>query len=104
MTPTIAEDYQKVAPKPVGVVVNAALYEAPSPTSVHQPIRLVHVGATMLEHGLEETVETVATCGANVQLDYYLILGDTALLNQLKDMTFASKGKVRILARSPMQI
>lgn len=101
VTPTIAEHYQRLAHKSVGVVVNAAPYEDYSPTPVHEPIRLVHVGATMPERGLEEIVEAVATCDANVKLDCYLVPGDIALLNQLKDMASTSKGKVRILDPVP---
>lgn len=85
----IAREYERRFAVRADVVTNAAPYAELEPTSVHDPIRLVHSGACLPDRGIDEIVAAVAATRVEVTLDLYLVPNDPGYLQQLSDRVAA---------------
>lgn len=98
----IAREYERRFAVRADVVTNAAPYAELEPSSVHDPIRLVHSGACLPDRGIDEIVAAVAATRVEVTLDLYLVPNDPGYLQQLSDRV-AAEPRIALRPAVPYQ-
>ncbi|WP_129587558.1 glycosyltransferase [Actinomyces minihominis] len=97
----LAEHYSKEFGLKCGVVPNASYFVESSPTPVHEPLRLVHSGASNVNRRLETLIEAVSLASADVRLDLLLMGEGTDYHKSLVSLAESTGGRVRVLPPVP---
>lgn len=98
---TIARRYLDEFGFESAVVANASPFKQLQPSTVREPLRLVHSGATRPNRKIEIMLQAVAASRAGVTLDLYLTGEGTAYYEYLRNLTHELGERVRILPPVP---
>jgi glycosyltransferase involved in cell wall biosynthesis len=97
----IADQYEREFGVSSVIVTNASRYESLAPTTVGEPIRLIHFGWPDPQRRLEDTLAAMDLLDEQYTLDLFLVVGD-ASRTHLKKLKERAHGDPRVRFRDPV--
>lgn len=100
----LAAEYTREFGVGVEVVTNATPLRRAEPRPVHDPLLLVHSGASLPDRHLERTIEAMGLVRDGMRLDLYLTRNDPAHLDRLREQAARiGPDRVRVLDPVPYE-